>query len=173
MRREDLTHDQVTAAIKSRLGELAAVSDGDKARVLATYAIDLVDSVLRSEAEHLLREQIKVVREVADQTIRALEGRVRDKSPKSEYGISICDRCHGFANAPGDLDCSHHVATAGEALARFFHQTYEELAPSFGYETRKDSAKPWAEVPEKNRRLMIAVCSRVIDKVLSARPFPT
>ncbi len=67
MRREDLTHDQVTAAIKSRLGELAAVSDGDKARVLATYAIDLVDSVLRSEAENLLRAQTEVMRKAVGQ----------------------------------------------------------------------------------------------------------
>jgi hypothetical protein len=49
-----------------------------------------------------------------------------------------------------------------EALAQSFHETYERLAPSFGYETRKASAKPWAEVPENNRRLMIAVCAELL-----------
>lgn len=50
-----------------------------------------------------------------------------------------------------------------EALARKFHETYERLAPDHGYETREASAKPWDEVPEQNRNLMIAVCQELID----------
>jgi len=49
-----------------------------------------------------------------------------------------------------------------EALARMFHETYERLAPSFGYETRKDSAVPWEDVPEKNKKLMIAVAGEIL-----------
>ncbi len=37
----------------------------------------------------------------------------------------------------------------GEALARHFHETYERLAPEFGYRTREESAKPWEQVPER------------------------
>lgn len=48
-----------------------------------------------------------------------------------------------------------------EKLAKQFHETYERLAPSFGYETRKDSAVPWEAVPEKNRKLMVAVCGEI------------
>ena len=44
------------------------------------------------------------------------------------------------------------------ALAERFHETYERLAPDFGYRTREASAKPWADVPDQNKRLMIAVC---------------
>jgi hypothetical protein len=51
---------------------------------------------------------------------------------------------------------------AAEQLAQRFHETYERLAPAFGYETRKESARPWAEVPEQNRRLMIAVCAEIL-----------
>lgn len=51
-----------------------------------------------------------------------------------------------------------------EALAQRFHETYERLAPSFGYRTREASAKPWAEVPEDNRLLMIAVCQELLDR---------
>ena len=40
-----------------------------------------------------------------------------------------------------------------EALARLFHETYERLAPDHGYETRKDSAVPWENVPDKNKNL--------------------
>ncbi len=50
-----------------------------------------------------------------------------------------------------------------EQIARAFHGTYERLAPDFGYKTRKASAKPWAEVPEQNRSLMIAVVQALLD----------
>lgn len=49
-----------------------------------------------------------------------------------------------------------------ENLARMFHMFYEHLAPMYGYETREASAKPWADVPEKNRRLMIAVSREIL-----------
>ena len=54
-----------------------------------------------------------------------------------------------------------------EELAKLFHETYERLAPKFGYETRKASAKPWAEVPEQNRKLMIAVCGEILESLES------
>jgi hypothetical protein len=53
--------------------------------------------------------------------------------------------------------------TDAEKLAKLFHDTYEELAPSHGYETREASRKPWDEVPEPNRSLMIAVAQKVLD----------
>jgi hypothetical protein len=52
-----------------------------------------------------------------------------------------------------------------EYLARLFHEAYERLAPSFGYQTRKDSAVPWAEVPEPNKSLMIAVAREVLERL--------
>lgn len=48
-----------------------------------------------------------------------------------------------------------------ELLARTFHEAYERLAPSFGYETRKESAVDWDDVPEPNRSLMLAVAAEV------------
>lgn len=51
--------------------------------------------------------------------------------------------------------------TKFEELAKFFHETYEKLAPEFGYKTRKASAKPWQDVPENNRHLMTAVACAV------------
>ncbi len=50
-----------------------------------------------------------------------------------------------------------------EDIARKFHEAYERLAPSFGYETRKASAVPWEQVPEQNKNLMIAVCSEILS----------
>lgn len=53
------------------------------------------------------------------------------------------------------------LAAAPEVLARFFHEAYERLAPIYGYETRRESAVPWEDVPEQNRLLMTAVCAEV------------
>ncbi len=56
-----------------------------------------------------------------------------------------------------------------ETLARRFHEVYELLAPDYGYETREASRKPWSEVPEKNRRLMIAVCEALLFEGATAQ----
>lgn len=50
-----------------------------------------------------------------------------------------------------------------EQIAQAFHETYERLAPDFGYKTREASAKPWAEVPEQNKALMTAVVQALLD----------
>lgn len=55
---------------------------------------------------------------------------------------------------------------AADELARQFHEAYERLAPEFGYETRKESAKPWTEVPEQNKQLMRAVMVDVMAPLL-------
>jgi hypothetical protein len=52
-----------------------------------------------------------------------------------------------------------------EMLAQRFHETYERLAPQFGYETRRESAKPWSEVPENNKQLMVAVCGEIAARL--------
>ena len=51
---------------------------------------------------------------------------------------------------------------AAEALAQRFHEIYERLAPQFGYVTRRKSAVPWADVPERNRALMVATCRELL-----------
>lgn len=53
--------------------------------------------------------------------------------------------------------------------ARLFHDTYERLAPTFGYKTRHESAKPWDEVPDANKRLMAATCDIVLESYASSR----
>lgn len=51
-----------------------------------------------------------------------------------------------------------------EQIAQRFHEAYEELAPNHGYETREASRKPWSEVPQNNKSLMIAVVSRLLEQ---------
>ena len=50
-----------------------------------------------------------------------------------------------------------------EMLAQEFHANYERLAPALSYQTRAESAKPWSELPENNRRLMVAVCREMLQ----------
>jgi hypothetical protein len=57
------------------------------------------------------------------------------------------------------------VIKTTEDVARRFHEVYEALAPSFGWETQNASAVPWDAVPEENRKLMIAVCQHVLPEI--------
>lgn len=49
-------------------------------------------------------------------------------------------------------------------IAREFHETYERLAPSAGYETRPESRCPWDEVPVVNRALMANVVQDLLSR---------
>ena len=53
--------------------------------------------------------------------------------------------------------------TFAENLARRFHEVYESLAPLFDYRTRRATAVPWEDVPEANRRLMVATCEQIAN----------
>ena len=46
-------------------------------------------------------------------------------------------------------------------LAKLFHETYEGLAPAYGYETREDTKEFDRNTP--NGRLMVAVCSKILQ----------
>jgi uncharacterized Zn finger protein (UPF0148 family) len=79
----------------------------------------------------------------------------------ADNGDGICCAC----------DFSEGIMTA-EQLARKFHETYERLAPEHGYETRKESARPWSEVPAKNKALMVAVCAEILEDLGLAADLP-
>lgn len=53
--------------------------------------------------------------------------------------------------------------TVAERIAQQFHEAYETLAPRYGYETREASAKPWVDVSEQNKLLMIDVVQNLLD----------
>lgn len=54
---------------------------------------------------------------------------------------------------------------ATEKWARLFHETYERLAPQFGYETRKETKQ--FDPNSANGRLMIAVCNEIIQAAVA------
>lgn len=51
-----------------------------------------------------------------------------------------------------------------ERIAKRFHETYEELAPHHGYETRRESAVPWDQVPAANHDLMVDVVDALLNE---------
>ena len=50
-----------------------------------------------------------------------------------------------------------------------FHDTYERLAPEYGYETRPELAVPWKDVPAANRALMTATVKSILGDVFADR----
>jgi hypothetical protein len=65
--------------------------------------------------------------------------------------------------------------TVGPAeVAAKFHETYERLAPSFGYQTRPETRTDWGDLPDGNKQLMMAVATEVLryigERAAEARP---
>lgn len=113
------------------------------------------DCVVEREAEYAW---LKHLTDPADikrcrQRITHLGNRIQKLNEKAREGTDHPQE----AATPSDP----HSA---EALAQAFHENYERLAPSFGYETRNDSAVEWADVPEPNKSLMIAVAAALIEQ---------
>ena len=49
-----------------------------------------------------------------------------------------------------------------EQLAQFFHETYARLAPEHGRKMQSVPSKPWAEVREPHKSLLIAVAREML-----------
>lgn len=113
----------------------------------ALWALNLDGSLPISEA--YLQQELRRLHEAVEQTLPAFSAAAREA-----------------ANLRA-------VQMEPEALARLFHETYERLAPSFGYETRKASAVPWESVPLMNKRLMVAVATEVLAALAAARETAT
>jgi hypothetical protein len=58
-----------------------------------------------------------------------------------------------------------------DLIASKFHAAYEELAPHHGYNTRKESAVAWRDVPDNNRSLMQATVQKLLDDKVISVPF--
>ena len=52
-----------------------------------------------------------------------------------------------------------------ESMARLFHETYERLAPAFGWRTKKGCNVPFDRLPQRNKALMIATCQTILNEL--------
>jgi hypothetical protein len=81
------------------------------------------------------------------------------------FGCHHCGRTWVLQHATGQWSSTDSSGQrSAEPIARRFHDLYEELAPTVGYETRDASRKPWADVPAQNKELMVAVVQRLLDE---------
>jgi len=93
------------------------------------------------------------------------------ESLMGQMATAACPTCghrvkaHTFPDAFCDVCAVIEVVHGGrdaESVARKFHEAYERLAPSFGYETRRTTSVPWEQVPADNKALMIAVVTEIL-----------
>ena len=56
-----------------------------------------------------------------------------------------------------------------EELAKLFHDTYERLAPAFGWRTQKQCSVAWDDLPQANRALMVATCTTLLKHLDAER----
>jgi hypothetical protein len=118
---------------------------------------DACAAIIRAQAERLPTPAADVPRQSTHAVWR-----------KHDWMPCYCDA--NYDHAIGE-ESSGVKVQAAEALARRFHELYEELAPQFGYATREDTR---AFDPESaNGRLMIAVCSRLAADVPRGGELPS
>lgn len=84
-------------------------------------------------------------------------------------GALLCGQCsvdEAFAAAVEKVRSNEEASRKAHAerIASEFHAAYERLAPSHGYDTREASAKPWADVPEANKNLMVATVLDLLNR---------
>jgi len=60
------------------------------------------------------------------------------------------------------------VLPSAPAIAKRFHETYERLAPSYGWTTNAATACEWERLPHANRELMTHVVNVVVTEALEA-----
>ncbi len=120
-----------------------------------------------------MRRKIATATEPLLKELNTLRPRMEILKSRNEAMIELIE-CAAKGGHPTSIEIAKMIEAYGldkseataEQLAEKFHCTYEKLAPDYGYETRKDSAVPWESVPEKNKRLMIAVCGEILVEKL-------
>ena len=86
---------------------------------------------------------------------------VQETQRTADGAYKVCvvsDGISGYSLTDWEWDCSFEEA---EKLAKRFHETYEKLAPLFGYETRQETKEFDENSP--NGKLMIAVCGKILE----------
>lgn len=89
---------------------------------------------------------------------------------KRLYGVAAIREREEQAKVIARLKASSRIRVDAEWLARIFHETYERLAPAFGYKTRSDTRE--FQPNSKNGRLMLATCATVVSEIEAALPPP-
>jgi len=94
--------------------------------------------------------------------------------PQCEADVSILNYDEGLAavNSAGIKSCftgplDTHLDAVVEHLAKVQHDAYETAAVVSGWETQADSRKPWADVPEANKRTMRSSITALLAELVA------
>ena len=78
----------------------------------------------------------------------------------------FCNRCYHIVKFENrKLSEQPEKQEEWREVAKLFHDTYERLAPEYGYTTREDTKE--FDPNTSNGKLMVAVCKEVISQLLS------
>lgn len=114
-----------------------------------------------------------------DATDHELDGSACVCGPLTERHGKVCLVVHASLDGPRtDRDgCLMAMATAGtvdiEWLCQVGHVTYEVAAAESGWDTQQASRKPWAEVPESNKKAMRASVRAILAALGHEQPAGT
>lgn len=95
---------------------------------------------------------------------------------RGEWSVQLLDRISNFRtywepgaaqfrtmSPPTNFDALAHLVSISPAmLARRFHELYQQMAPSAGYETRPESRVPYDQLKSQLRLLMETVCAHLM-----------
>lgn len=85
------------------------------------------------------------------------------KDERNQMALMLATEALTAAEQAEPAPAARSGAVKAEDLAVMFHDTYEELAPQFGYETRSDTKTFDPNSP--NGQLMVAVCQRILAAI--------
>lgn len=115
-------------------------------------------------ARNLNRPMVARLRRCAADTTPNWDGQITIYPPEARDLLALID---SLLTVPIEDGRDERPAfPPADVIARRFHETYERLAPEYGYRTREASAKPWDDVPEQNRALMIHTAREVRNWLL-------
>ncbi len=129
-------------------------------------AADQVDRLASFLLDRFPREPIGPDESPADVAMRLLdESRVTVRTAETAAPITVNFAGPGLDTDPAaEEETPPFLRDQAVLVARAFHETYEELAPSYGYVTRRETAVPWDQVPAKNAELMVSVAATLIER---------
>lgn len=90
-------------------------------------------------------------------------GELCDRLQLQQYGLRVAEAMLRAAIVATPQPPAAQAPDEALRLAIRFHETYERLAPQFGYETRADTRT--FDPDSKNGRLMVAVCTALSQAV--------
>lgn len=117
------------------------------------YARQLVRNAFLPEVQN--PEENEYAKHIYEQLKADLKVVFDEKMPISPK----CPVCGKFRKEPTK-------GLAAYQLAECLHEVFERLSPQFDDETCKETAVPWAHLPEQNRLFRIAVCAEFLSSHL-------